>query len=168
LVCRSGGKCELAGSEYRVYPSSMSFEAAREKKLTLNMSRALGHNTLSRHGVLPVPDVTELKLSPHSGILSFSSFLCLCFAVLTDGFVCVFRVCDVLCVGRCVRCAQQRTSQCSVAAVLGLRHRQHLLFVFLRRRRCFPSFAWHCVESRLQTVSRRQFHRVAKVRPQLR
>ena len=47
-----------------MYPASLSFSEARSRALTLNMSRALGHNILSQHGVSHQPDVDTVSLQP--------------------------------------------------------------------------------------------------------
>ena len=58
----AGGSCETIGGEIRIHPGSLSFVAAREQKLSINMSRAMGHTTLSRYGVTPTPDITHVPL----------------------------------------------------------------------------------------------------------
>ncbi|HEY9754168.1 MAG TPA: hypothetical protein V6C97_03280 [Oculatellaceae cyanobacterium] len=47
--------CVVGNEELRVYPGDMSFPEAREAKLTLNMSRALGHIILKDYGITPTP-----------------------------------------------------------------------------------------------------------------
>jgi hypothetical protein len=47
-VQQDGGALFHTGTEYRVYPASMDFQAARSQQLTLNMSRSLGHIKLGQ------------------------------------------------------------------------------------------------------------------------
>lgn len=60
----TGGRCFDTGHELRVFPANMTIEEARRDKLTLNMSRALGHLTLSRAGISAEPDLITVPLSP--------------------------------------------------------------------------------------------------------
>jgi len=61
-VVRDGGQLVNTGVEFRVFPGTMNLQQAREMKLTINMSRALGHIALSQSGVIGVPDIYEVHL----------------------------------------------------------------------------------------------------------
>jgi len=67
-ITLAGGTYINTGPEVRVYPSNLSLEAAREQNLTINMSRALGHLTLSQHGILATPDISCIDLSKFSDL----------------------------------------------------------------------------------------------------
>lgn len=60
-VLRDGGSLEVThtkmGDDWRVYPGHMQFGAARQASLTLNMSRALGHFIMGKHGLSSEPDI---------------------------------------------------------------------------------------------------------------
>ncbi|XXQ30206.1 PPM-type phosphatase domain-containing protein [Plasmodiophora brassicae] len=62
-LLQSPARTTVVAGSTRVYPRSMSLEDAVRNKLTLNMSRALGHRILVQHGVSPDPDVHEITLS---------------------------------------------------------------------------------------------------------
>ena len=63
-VLASHGALQQLPGQQRVYPACLSFSEARSRALTLNMSRALGHNILSQHGVSHQPDVDTVSLPP--------------------------------------------------------------------------------------------------------
>ena len=48
--------------QHRIYPDTISLAEARARALTLNMSRALGHNMLSQHGVVHRPEMGHARL----------------------------------------------------------------------------------------------------------
>ena len=49
--------------QHRIYPANISLQEARARALTLNMSRALGHNLLSQHGVDHTPELGHARLT---------------------------------------------------------------------------------------------------------
>ena len=60
--CEGGSVLQLP-SQYRVYPDTLTVAEAKSRALTLNMSRALGHQMLSQHGVTHTPDCTHIQLT---------------------------------------------------------------------------------------------------------
>jgi serine/threonine protein phosphatase PrpC len=62
VLAEKGQLITTSLGEVRVFPNNLSLQAAREKKLTLNMSRALGHTVLNQHGVSPRPDYYEISV----------------------------------------------------------------------------------------------------------
>ena len=63
-VLAAGGSVLQLPGQYRVYPDSLSLAEAKQRALTLNMSRALGHLMLSQHGVTHKPDCSHISLAP--------------------------------------------------------------------------------------------------------
>ena len=62
-VVARGGRVQDCDGDLRVYPSGMNFSEARRRRLTLNMSRSLGHVVLGqRAGVSAVPEVQLVPL----------------------------------------------------------------------------------------------------------
>ena len=55
----------IPGEELRMNPGCLSFEQARLARLSLNMSRALGHVVLTRYGVSPQVFLIHYLFIPH-------------------------------------------------------------------------------------------------------
>jgi len=60
-VTRNGGG---VSETLRLYPKVMEFVQARKLGLSINMSRALGHPVLCKHGLSPTPEFKSIKLEP--------------------------------------------------------------------------------------------------------
>jgi len=60
-IKKSGGK---VSDDLRLYPATMQFSVAKKLGLVINMSRALGHPALSKHGLSPTPEFKSMKLDP--------------------------------------------------------------------------------------------------------
>jgi len=60
-VKKNGGK---VSKDLRLYPKTMPFLEAKKLGLVINMSRALGHPVLSKHGLSPTPEFKSMKLDP--------------------------------------------------------------------------------------------------------
>jgi len=60
-VKKNGGK---VSEDLRLYPATMDFFEARKLGLLINMSRALGHPVLWKHGLSPEPEFRSMKLDP--------------------------------------------------------------------------------------------------------
>jgi serine/threonine protein phosphatase PrpC len=67
-VLRAGGGLHQAAnsSKMRVFPGDISYEEAKKKKLSLNISRALGHIKLSQYGVSAEPEISEVIIDSTS------------------------------------------------------------------------------------------------------
>eukprot|EP00474_Spongospora_subterranea_P010505 CRZ10963.1 hypothetical protein [Spongospora subterranea] len=58
------GAFTVENNGIRIYPGRvMSVDVAIKERLTLNMSRALGHRILGKHGVSSIPDIMRRELS---------------------------------------------------------------------------------------------------------
>ena len=61
-ILTHGGSLHSLPNQTRLYPATLSLAEARARALTLNMSRALGHNMLSQHGVEHRPEVGHVRV----------------------------------------------------------------------------------------------------------
>mmetsp|Transcript_5780 Transcript_5780/g.8558 ORF Transcript_5780/g.8558 Transcript_5780/m.8558 type:complete len:608 (-) Transcript_5780:174-1997(-) len=69
-VKEDGGQVMSCGGDFRVYPKGMSFDEARSRRLSLNMSRSLGHIILSKFaGISSEPTIKTMKLGMRSEYL---------------------------------------------------------------------------------------------------
>jgi hypothetical protein len=59
--------------EIRCLPGSMTIDEARREKVTLNMSRALGHLVMSQFGISALPDVYAIELDTHESAIDSNS-----------------------------------------------------------------------------------------------
>jgi serine/threonine protein phosphatase PrpC len=61
-VQQNGGALEVSGSEFRIYPNTMSCREARSHGLSMNLSRALGHIIMNKHGISAEPALHTVEL----------------------------------------------------------------------------------------------------------
>jgi serine/threonine protein phosphatase PrpC len=64
----NGGALLNTKTEIRVYPGDRTIAEARADRLTLNMTRALGHRILSQYGISPNPEVHQIPIPPNADI----------------------------------------------------------------------------------------------------
>lgn len=92
----NGGELLRMPHEIRVFPKWMSLEDARKARLTLNMSRALGHIVLRSGGIRSSGEYSRVQL-PTAGSLVSPQFA---LVVATDGVWDVRFTCSLLRVDR--------------------------------------------------------------------
>jgi len=61
-VQNEGGALEPSGSEFRIYPVTMSYREAQSRGLSMNLSRALGHIVLNKYGISSEPTLHTIEL----------------------------------------------------------------------------------------------------------
>eukprot|EP00490_Sorites_sp_Unknown_P026269 CAMPEP_0114657372 /NCGR_PEP_ID=MMETSP0191-20121206/13834_1 /TAXON_ID=126664 /ORGANISM="Sorites sp." /LENGTH=317 /DNA_ID=CAMNT_0001876633 /DNA_START=969 /DNA_END=1922 /DNA_ORIENTATION=+ len=60
-VQQDGGAFEQS-KELRLYPGNMKFADAKKRGLAINMTRAVGHPILSKHGLIATPELSRVEL----------------------------------------------------------------------------------------------------------
>jgi len=63
-VMHDGGKFFRLNNELRLYPKDRSFKDARRHGLAINMTRAVGHSTLSKYGLIAAPETYHVAIQP--------------------------------------------------------------------------------------------------------
>eukprot|EP01084_Bolivina_argentea_P011676 21823_1 len=65
-VKKSNGQFFKQNDELRLYPSNKTFKEARRKGLAINMTRAVGHSVLSKHGLIAKPETYHVKINKNN------------------------------------------------------------------------------------------------------